>query len=167
VRPAEKLRRAVDLEHWPAFQRSFATLVELLRELAAGAGGEPPATITLIGGDVHTAYVVEADLGPSQVSRVYQVVCSPFRNPLGPRDQRVIRLMATRGMGLLMRALARIGGVRPPDVRWRFLAGPTFDNSIAVIDLDERAASVTIRRAEPDGGDGPPLATLHEQRLSL
>jgi hypothetical protein len=167
VRPGEKLRRALDLEHWPAFQRSFTTLVELLRELAAGAGGEPPATITLIGGDVHTAYVAEADLGPTQVSRVYQVVCSPFRNPLAPREQRVIRLMATRGMGLVMRGLARLAGVRRPDVRWRFVAGPTFDNSIAVLDLDERAASVTIRRAEPEGDDGPPLATLHEQRLSL
>jgi hypothetical protein len=167
VRPAEKLRRALDLEHWPAFQRSFATLVELLRELAAGAGGEPPASITLIGGDVHNAYVTEVDLGPGQVSSVYQVVCSPFRNPLAPREQRVIRLMGTRAMGLLMRGLARAAGVCRPDVRWRIVAKPTFDNSIAVLDLDERAAAVTIRRSEPEGDDGPPLATLHERRLSV
>jgi len=166
VRPAEKLRRALDLEHWPAFQRSFVTLVELLREVAAGTGGEPPASITLIGGDVHTAYVAEVDLGPRQVSRVYQVVCSPFRNPLAPREQRVIRLMRTRVMGLLMRGLARAAGVRRSDVRWRFLTEPTFDNSIALLQLDERAASVVIRRSEPEGDDGPPLTTLHEQQLA-
>ncbi len=35
ARLGERLRRAVDLEHWPAFQRSFGTMVELLRELSA------------------------------------------------------------------------------------------------------------------------------------
>ena len=38
ARVGEKLRRALDLEHWPAFQRSFRTMVELLHELAEGAG---------------------------------------------------------------------------------------------------------------------------------
>ena len=57
VRPAEKLRRALDLEHWAAFQRSFATMVELLADLSRGPGA--PSTITLIGGDVHTASIAE------------------------------------------------------------------------------------------------------------
>ena len=62
ARASEKLRRALDLEHWPAFQRSFATMLELIDELARGDGGTPPATITLIGGDVHTAYIAEVAL---------------------------------------------------------------------------------------------------------
>ena len=59
IRPAEKLRRALDLEHWAAFQRSFATMVELLADLARRPGA--PSTITLIGGDVHTASIAEVD----------------------------------------------------------------------------------------------------------
>ena len=36
---AERLRRAVDLEHWAAFQRSFERLVDLLRAVSRGLGG--------------------------------------------------------------------------------------------------------------------------------
>ena len=61
ARAGEKLRRALDLEHWPAFQRSFRTMVELLHELAEGP--DAPGTISFIGGDVHTAYVAEVELG--------------------------------------------------------------------------------------------------------
>ena len=61
ARAGEKLRRALDLEHWPAFQRSFRTMVELLHELAEGP--DAPGTISFIGGDVHTAYVAEVALG--------------------------------------------------------------------------------------------------------
>ena len=39
---AERLRRAVDLEHWAAFQRSFERLVELLRAVSRGLGGTHP-----------------------------------------------------------------------------------------------------------------------------
>ena len=60
ARLGERARRSVDLEHWPAFGRSFATMLELLSELAAGRdGAQPPATIALLGGDVHTAYEAE------------------------------------------------------------------------------------------------------------
>jgi hypothetical protein len=166
ARAGEHLRRALDLEHWPAFQRSFATMLELLVELAAGGGGEPPATITLIGGDVHTAYIAEVALGGSQQSRVYQVVCSPFRNPLSPGERRVVRLSATRAVGAVMRALARTAGVGRAAADWRFLNGPTFDNSIAVLELDERAARLTVSRSGPEDEEGPPLAPLHTRVLS-
>src|SRR5207249_10174364 len=46
----ERLRRAVDLEHWPAFQESFRRLVTLLRRISEGEEGDAPATITLLGG---------------------------------------------------------------------------------------------------------------------
>lgn len=158
------MRRAVDLEHWPAFQRSFRTMTELLHELAEGA--DAPGTITFIGGDVHTAYVAEVTVGEHQKSRVFQIVCSPFRNPLRPRERRVVRLLSTRAVARVTRLLARSAGVRDPDVDWRILSGPTFDNSIAVLELDERRARVTIRRSAPDGDDGPPLETIHERDLT-
>jgi hypothetical protein len=164
ARLGEKLRRAIDLEHWPAFQRSFTTMIELLHELAEGP--DAPGTITFIGGDVHTAYIAEVSLGPRQRSRVFQVVCSPFRNPLQPRERRVVRLLGARWATSVCRALARSAGVRRPDAAWRIVTTVTFDNSVAVLQLDERRGQVTIRRSAPDDSDGPPLETIHQRDLT-
>ena len=49
---------AVDLEHWAAFNPSFERLCGWLRRSRGRrAGRPPPATIVLLGGDVHNAYV--------------------------------------------------------------------------------------------------------------
>jgi hypothetical protein len=164
ARIGEKLRRALDLEHWPAFQRSFRSMLELLHELAEGA--DAPGTITFIGGDVHTAYIAEVTLGERQQSRVFQVVCSPFRNPLRPRERRTIRLLQRRAARAACRALARSAGIAPPDASWRIVTPVTFDNSIAALELDERRARVTIRRSAPETGAGWPLEPLHERDLT-
>jgi hypothetical protein len=167
ARAGEKLRRALDLEHWPAFQRSFERMMQLLRDVASGAEGhEPPASITLVGGDVHNAYVVEVSLGKfvEQQSRVHQLVCSPFRNPLGPAERRVVGITKTPLAAKLMQGLARAAGVKPASVRWRYRAGPTFDNSIGVIELDGRRADAAIYRAQP-GEDADSLQPLHSRVL--
>jgi hypothetical protein len=164
ARVGEKIRRALDLEHWPAFQRSFRTMVELLHELAEGP--DAPGTITFIGGDVHTAYIAEVALGDSQQSRIFQIVCSPFRNPLRGPQRRAIRLMQTRPARELSRRLARAAGVAPPDASWRFVTPLTFDNSIAALELDERRARVSIRRSAPETRAGWPLEALHEHDLT-
>jgi hypothetical protein len=164
ARGGEKLRRALDLEHWAAFQRSFTTMVELLSELATAPAA--PSTITLIGGDVHTASIAEVDLANAQTSRVWQVVCSPFRNPLTAKERRVVRVMHTRALAGIAGGLARLAGVKRPTARWKLVSGPTFDNSIAVLDVDERKAHVTIRSSGTADDDGPLLALLHERVLS-
>jgi hypothetical protein len=167
ARAGETVRRALDLEHWPAFQRSFAIMVALLGELGrGGAGDPPPATITLLGGDVHTAYVADVQLPGAVGSRVYQLVCSPFRNPLAPRERRIIKTLNTRVVCTIARGLARLAGVRPTGARWRTVAGPTFDNSIAVLELDARAARLVISRSCPEDEDGPVLEALHTRQLS-
>jgi hypothetical protein len=142
-------------------------MVELLSRLAAGEGdGEAPATITLIGGDVHTAYIAEIALGAGQRSRVHQVVCSPFRNPLSSRERRMVRAAASGPGGAIARALARAAGVSASAADWRFVSGPTFDNSVAVLEIEGRAAHVTISRSGADDEDAPDLAPLHERELS-
>ena len=168
ARLAERLRRSLDLDHWAAFQRSFGEMVVLLGDLSRDRphGGEPPATITLLGGDVHTAYVSEVELAGGQRSRIHQVVCSPFRNPLEPGRRRLVRATGSRLAALVVRPLARLAGVQPPAARWRFVAGPTFDNSIAVLTLDGRAADVMISRSGPEDGDGPVLTIAHMRVLS-
>ncbi|KUO14179.1 alkaline phosphatase D family protein [Streptomyces sp. DSM 15324] len=57
ARFGERLRRAADLEHWAAFPGSFAALAELIAE--AGSGPDAPATVLVLSGDVHHAYVAE------------------------------------------------------------------------------------------------------------
>jgi hypothetical protein len=164
IRPAEKLRRALDLEHWAAFQRSFATMVELLADLSTGPGA--PSTITLIGGDVHTASIAEINVGDAQRSRIWQVVCSPFRNPLSAKERRVVRVMHSRPLAGIAGGLARLAGVKRPTASWKLVSGPTFDNSIAVLDIAERDAHVTIRSSGTADDEGPLLALLHERELS-
>ena len=167
ARIGEKVRRGVDLEHWPAFHDSFDRLVDLLRTTSQGRGGEPPATIFLLGGDVHTAYIAEVDLGrDAGRSRVYQLVCSPFRNPLTPAQRRVIRWTSSRAAVFVFSRLARLCNVTPSTARWRFLAGPTFENSIGELSLDERAARVTISCSASDSGGEPLLRRLHTRELS-
>ena len=164
----ERIRRALDLEHWPAFQESFARMVQLLQDVANGRDGVvPPATVTVVGGDVHNAYVMEVSMGRLEAnrSRVHQVVCSPFRNPLGPSERRTVNITKTPLAAALFRALARLAGVKAPSVRWRYRSGPTFDNSIGVMELDGRWAEVTIFSAEP-GEDAHSLQPLHSRVLA-
>ena len=164
----ERVRRALDLEHWPAFQTSFVRMVDMLRDVASGASGvEPPASVTLIGGDVHHAYVAQVSLGkhdPRQ-SRVHQVVCSPFRNPLSPSERRAVKLTRNPIVAGALRSLAGLAGVERPSVDWRFRAGPTFDNSLGIVELDGRFAGVTIYRSAP-GDEADALVPLHERVLA-
>ncbi|MER7204905.1 alkaline phosphatase D family protein, partial [Streptomyces sp. NPDC000188] len=57
ARLGEKLRRRADLEHWAAFPASFDALTALIAE--AGGGEGAPATVCVLSGDVHHAYVAE------------------------------------------------------------------------------------------------------------
>ena len=49
---------------------------------------------------------------------------------------------------------------------WRLVSPVTFDNSVAVLDLDERRAQLTIRRSAPETPDGWPLEVLYERDLT-
>jgi hypothetical protein len=53
ARAGERLRQAVDLEHWAAFGKSFADFERLLTGIATGAYGKAPASVTVIAGDIH------------------------------------------------------------------------------------------------------------------
>ena len=165
-RLGERLRRAVDLEHWSAFNTSFERLCDWLRRVSEGAAArQPPATIVLLGGDVHNAYVSEVDLGAGK-SRVVQVVCSPFRNPLSAKERRIVRLTTSRGAARFFSLLARLAGVPPLSEEWRFVRSPTFDNSIGELELDARNARVTLRRSAGGGESPEHLQPLHVTTLA-
>ena len=95
ARFGERLRRALDLEHWAAFQRSFQRMVALITEVGSGRRGRAPASIVMLGGDVHQAYLETVGFRRSAdvSSAVYQAVCSPFRNQLGQRERKALRVV--------------------------------------------------------------------------
>ena len=113
ARQAEKLRRAADLDHWAAFGESFDRLTELLGRVGSGAFGEPPASITVLSGDVHHAYLAELAYPRSAGvrSNVWQAVCSPFRNALDNRERKTIDLGDTRVPARAFSGARAAGGV--------------------------------------------------------
>ncbi len=168
ARLAERLRRALDLDHWAAFIRSFDLLCDLMREVAAGERGEPPATVVVLSGDVHHAYLAEVGFprGSGARTAVYQAVCSPYRNPLGDRERLAIRASASRPARLAARALARLAGAAEPRVGWRFLEGPYFDNQVATLRLDRRSAELRLEKTRPGERAEQRLETSFSRRLA-
>lgn len=59
TRFAEWFRRTVDMEHWASMRHSFEAMGDLVVDIASGRHGPPPATVCLLGGDVHHGYVAE------------------------------------------------------------------------------------------------------------
>jgi hypothetical protein len=165
----ERARRAGDLEHWPAFQESFRRLAELVRSVAAGERGRPPASVVLLSGDVHHAYLFEVGFprGSGVRSHVFQAVCSPYRNPLGKRERGVIRLGLSRPFWVALRALAASAGVDDPPVRWRMVGdGPWFDNQVATLRIDGREIEMRLEKAVPIDEESARLERVLDRKLA-
>jgi hypothetical protein len=141
----EKLRQAADLEHWPAFRESFDRLGRLVGRVAAGEEGRrPPATVSVLSGDVHHSYVARAELPdlPAESARVHQLVCSPVHNVV-PKPVRVAFRLSWSGLASrVTRRWASHNGASAPDVSWRKLDSPMFGNLIATLVVDGRDAGV-------------------------
>jgi PhoD-like phosphatase len=171
ARMGEKLRQGADLEHWPAFRDSFEAMCELLREVGAGGRGHAPASIVVLSGDVHHAYLAEVAFprGSGVSSHVWQATCSPFRNPLSTMERRGVNFGFTRAGEAIGRLLARSAGVPAPPVRWRFQPGdPRFDNQVGTLELDGRTALARLERALPSGRghEHPELEVADEHSLT-
>jgi hypothetical protein len=166
---AEKARQTADLEHWAAFQESFARLGELLRSVGAGERGPAPASVVVLSGDVHHAYLYEVAFrrGSGVQSNVYQAVCSPYRNPLESKERNVIRIGMSRGLEAFTRALARSAGVADPDVRWRMIGdGPWFDNQVASLEIEGRRIAMRLDKAVPVDTSSARLDRVLDHRLA-
>jgi len=161
---AERLRRAVDMEHWAAFHKSFEALTELFRRLGeggdgapgarVGAGGvyRPPASISVLSGDVHHSYVAKADLGPAVRTPVHQLTCSPIHNQVPAVMRPLMRFGWSRAAAKGTRVMASSAGVPKPPLRWRRLAGPYFGNAVSTLRHQGEHADMTIEGTSADGG---------------
>jgi hypothetical protein len=167
ARAVEKLRRGVDFDHWASFGKSFGMLRELLEEVGSGKRGRPPASIVVLSGDVHHAYLAETAFEADGIeSAIYQAVCSPYRNPLELNERRAIRLGFSRPFAAAMRALAGSAGVAGPRMRWRLAEGPYFDNQVATIRLDGRKARMQLDKTVPGEQNERRLECVFERPIA-
>jgi PhoD-like phosphatase len=148
----EKLRRELDFDHWAAFGESFERLAGLIEGAASGRYGPIPASVTVLSGDVHHAYLAEVAFRRSAGVRsaVHQAVCSPFRNALDDRERKVIDAGNSRPGTLAGTALARLAGVRSEPIRWRLVEGPFYDNQVATLTIEGRRAELKLERTTGD-----------------
>lgn len=150
----ERLRQAIDLEHWAAFSAGFAEVFALVMDLARGNRGPAPATITFLSGDVHNSYLAEVtDPGRYGAhSRIVQAVASPMRNPM-PRWLRIAMSLFAKRLVRPMRYLAnRSLRVPDPDYPWTVTHGPWFDNNVAVCEVRGSGLHLRWWAGTPDGG---------------
>ncbi|MFH9428426.1 alkaline phosphatase D family protein [Streptomyces sp. NPDC017615] len=165
ARFGERLRRGADLEHWAAFPASFTALADLIAE--AGSGPEAPATISVLSGDVHHAYVAEPAWRSATVdSRVVQLTCSPVHNSV-PRSMRFGFRFGWSGMArALGRLLARHGRCAELPLTWRRTGGPWFGNQLMTLTLRGRSARLRLDQARAAEGGQARLETVTERELS-
>ncbi|MFI1483429.1 alkaline phosphatase D family protein [Streptomyces sp. NPDC020747] len=167
ARFGEDLRRRADLEHWAAFPSSFDALAELIAE--AGSGQQAPATVCVLSGDVHHAYIAEPVwreglAGPD--ARVLQLTCSPVHNSI-PLSIRLGFRFGWSGVGRAIgRRFARHGRLGRPPVDWRKTGGPWFGNQLMTLTLRGRSARLRLDQARQEQGGAARLRTIVESELS-
>ncbi|BCW71017.1 alkaline phosphatase D family protein [Arthrobacter sp. NicSoilB8] len=151
ARAGEKLRQALDLEHWAAFQNSFREVASMVTDVADGKRGQAPETITFLSGDVHYSYVAEVER--TSGSRVVQAVCSPIRNPL-PRLMRSFAAIMSYGLATPVGALvARSAKVPDPPFHWSGIDGPWFQNNLAYLEVAPEGLKLWWQTGVLDDGD--------------
>jgi hypothetical protein len=167
-RIGERLRRGLDIEDWPAFHRSFDALVDLIGRIGSGTGGhDAPSTISILSGDIHFSYHAQVHFPPEQRvrSRVHQMVSSPIRNVLRPKERLGLRLVMSRPAALLGRALRRSTRRPRTELRWSIDHGPVWGNSIGLLTFNGREARLDMEQSTPGDDDEPTIAIVH--RVSL
>jgi hypothetical protein len=168
ARASEKLRRAVDFDHW-VLSRCHSSGCGGCEEVGSGRRGKAPATVILLAGDVHHAYLADVafrrDAGVR--SAVYQAVCSPFRNPLSSHEKRAVELAISRPAEAFARSLARAAGAPDPGLRWRLCEGPYFDNQVATLTVRDRGASLRLdKTVAGESEDERSLETVFDRPLA-
>lgn len=154
----ERLRRAVDLEHWAAFQKGFQEVAAMVAEVARGERGRAPGTVTFLSGDVHHSYVSTARPSrraargrPEVRSAIVQAVCSPIRNPLSRRWRFATAFLSYGVAGPVGHLVARSAKVPDAPLTWRLAEGPWFDNNLGTLTLADHGLRMWWATGVVDG----------------
>ncbi|MFC7807501.1 alkaline phosphatase D family protein [Streptomyces olivaceus] len=165
ARRGERIRRGADLEHWSAFPSSFDALGDLIAE--AGTGPGAPATVSVLSGDVHHAYVAEPswpDRTPD--AKVAQLTCSPVHNSVPLSIRLGFRFGWSAPARALGRRIARHGRCTPPAFRWRRSGGPWFGNQIMTLTLRGRSARLRLEQARTERDGTTALRVTADRELA-
>jgi PhoD-like phosphatase len=163
-RGGERLRRALDLEDWAAFDRSFRRFEQLLIGLCApGDGRDPPATVSILSGDIHFAYVAEIVMPSEVTTRVRQIVCSPIRNTLRTRERRVMSFVSSRFGRRLGKALMRRADRPASALSWELSTDAVFHNNVGTLRFEQQDAHLLIEVAVSADGCEQHLETAITQ----
>jgi hypothetical protein len=162
----ERLRRAAQFNHWPAFPTSFDRMAGLLRTAA-----EPPRRgVLVLSGDVHYSYVARvrawAD-GTEPAVPVHQVTSSPLCYDLHRTIAGGFRGFISRPGDAVGRFARRGARVRPAALDWEFVTGPWMNNVITTLSIEPDAATVRFERTRADGPVGGRLDVVAERSLQL
>jgi len=143
----EKIRQGLDLEHWPAYRRSFDALVDLLGELVTRPA--PPKSVLILSGDIHFSYTSRVHLPQlaDHPTAVHQLVQSPLRNTLPRGSTLMFRFFHHRMASFLLRPLARLARVQDPEVTWEFESPLSFKNGLMAVEIDGTEARVAVDEA--------------------
>ncbi|MER7051418.1 alkaline phosphatase D family protein [Streptomyces sp. NPDC000351] len=165
ARRGEKIRRGADLEHWSAFPSSFDALADLIAE--AGTGPGAPATVNVLSGDVHHAYVAEPSWpGRTPDARVAQLTCSPVHNSVPLSIRLGFRFGWSAPARALGRRIARHGRCAPPAVGWRKTGGPWFGNQLMTLTLQGRSARLRLEQARTERDGTTALRMVTDRELA-
>ena len=163
-RASERVRRALDLEDWAAFDRSFRWFVALLTEVSERHN--PPSTITILSGDIHFSYVARVVLpSDSTTCQIHQVVSSPIRNSLKSRERRVLMFSISRAGLVLGRWLQRSARRPISSTSWELIDGPLFRNGMGMLECAGRTLTIRLERASSDCEGRVQLETVAERTV--
>ena len=174
ARSGERMRRALDLEHWAAFQEGFAAGARPWSSRSPTASaGRAPGTITFLSGDVHNSYVTEVDA---------DAACPPAA---AASCRRSARRSATRcrGRARVAQAMLAQGAGAPaasswcaapprcpaPPYPWPVTEGPWFDNNLATLEVRGRGLVMRWDTGVVEGEqyDAPDLRAGRARRHQL
>ena len=144
---AERLRQAVDLEHWAAFRSSWHRLAALIERTARDPDPRAPASVLVLSGDVHYSYGSRMRFKGSPHRPVWQLVSSPLRYPTPSSLERAVTVASTVVSSLIGGLLARLAFLGRPSASWSTTAGPYQHNGVAELLIDGRHARVEFYAA--------------------
>jgi PhoD-like phosphatase len=156
----ERLRQVLDLEHWAAFRNSFDETVEMITAVVEAPS--PPATVLMLGGDVHCNYTAAAELSAAEhpATTIHQMTMSPFRNDIPWVGKVANQLLNRRTWTAVVHRMARWAKVPDVAMTWHVEHGPWFDNGVMTVQFKGRSADLRLEHADVVDGQHRLTRTL-------
>ena len=148
----ERVRQVLDLEHWAAFRASFDESVDLITAVVSAPA--PPATVLMLGGDVHCNYTAAAELTDVDhpVTKIHQLTMSPFRNDIPRVGKLANRWLNRKTLTGVVHRMCRWAKVPDVAITWHVEHGPWFDNGLMTVEFAGRSARLRLDHAHETAG---------------